>query len=428
MWYTTTKERLLFMEKKKNKKRSKSNSLLIGLIVTATLLAVFQATQKVQSATSICESLTGDAHKKCDEWENKAQDIRDLIEINNKKQATVQKQMALIDAQQKQTQAELMKTRGTVENLAQKMSDLEREISQKEEQIKAKRVVLAKLMQSYYEDYQQGVLDIVLLNKDVSDALSQSDYIEQSSLRASDLLQTIRETQAQLKKEQDQIIDAKRESENLKEELEDKNLSLQKSESQKQALLGQTQAEKLKYEELLSNIEEEINRLEESLSSSLNTANLPPDKDGYFTWPVNPHIQTQGYGKTSFAKTSGMYKNNFHNGLDFGISYKSVFAAKSGKIIASGDNGKYAYGKWIAIDHGDGLTTLYGHLSSKSVSKGDKVTEGQKIGVSGNTGNSTGPHLHFSVFASSTFKTVESSYVNGLMIPTGASVNPQKYL
>ncbi|MCK9379031.1 MAG: M23 family metallopeptidase [Candidatus Moranbacteria bacterium] len=130
---------------------------------------------------------------------------------------------------------------------------------------------------------------------------------------------------------------------------------------------------------------------------------------------------------TSYAK-AGAYGGKPHNGIDFGISYASIFTAEDGKVIGSGDNGKYAYGKWIAIDHGDGLVTLYGHLSKKDVSKGDKVKKGEKIGTSGNTGNSTGPHLHFSVFDKDTFETTESKIVDGLYIPTGASVNPMRYL
>ena len=105
-----------------------------------------------------------------------------------------------------------------------------------------------------------------------------------------------------------------------------------------------------------------------------------------------------------------------------------IYAAGNGKVIGSGSNGKYAYGNWIAIDHGDGLVTLYGHLSSKSVSRGDSVKRGDKIGISGNTGFSTGPHLHFSVFVKSSYEVVQSKYVKGLMIPTGAGVNPMKYL
>ena len=86
------------------------------------------------------------------------------------------------------------------------------------------------------------------------------------------------------------------------------------------------------------------------------------------------------------------------------------------------------YGKWIAIEHefdGKELVTIYGHLSKKRVDKGDKVDEGDKIGDIGSTGYSTGPHLHFGVYSADQF---EISKINGRDIPTGAHVNPMRYL
>ena len=89
-------------------------------------------------------------------------------------------------------------------------------------------------------------------------------------------------------------------------------------------------------------------------------------------------------------------KMMMHNGVDIGASIGSpVFAAKSGTV-------KYAtlvggYGKAIQLDHGNGVTTLYGHLDKYGVKAGQKVQGGQKIAESGNTGVSSGPHLHFEI-------------------------------
>jgi hypothetical protein len=90
-----------------------------------------------------------------------------------------------------------------------------------------------------------------------------------------------------------------------------------------------------------------------------------------------------------------------HNGYDFGISYQPVLAAASGTVMFSGWNGPSesdGYGQMILINHHNGYVTLYGHLSTLEVRKGDHVTAGEEIGISGSTGHSSGPHLHFSVF------------------------------
>lgn len=90
-----------------------------------------------------------------------------------------------------------------------------------------------------------------------------------------------------------------------------------------------------------------------------------------------------------------------HNGYDYGISYQPVLAAADGTVMYAGWNGaseSEGYGQMILINHHNGYVTLYGHLSSLEVSRGDVVKAGEEIGISGSTGNSSGPHLHFSVY------------------------------
>jgi murein DD-endopeptidase MepM/ murein hydrolase activator NlpD len=105
-------------------------------------------------------------------------------------------------------------------------------------------------------------------------------------------------------------------------------------------------------------------------------------------------------------------------------------AADSGTVVATGDQDKYcyrgAYGRFIVIQHANGLTTLYAHLSKIAVSKGDTVSRGQTIGYVGSTGYATGPHLHFTVFSSPTFS-MGGSKTCGPM-PHGGDLNPLNYL
>ncbi|MCK9351329.1 MAG: M23 family metallopeptidase [Candidatus Paceibacterota bacterium] len=109
-------------------------------------------------------------------------------------------------------------------------------------------------------------------------------------------------------------------------------------------------------------------------------------------------VQTSGYfvRPAKGGKTQGIHG---HNGVDFsGRGGLSVVAAASGKVLislSSGYNG--GYGKYVVIAHPNGTQTLYAHLSANFVSAGESVTQGQLIGNIGNTGLSTGPHLHFEV-------------------------------
>jgi murein DD-endopeptidase MepM/ murein hydrolase activator NlpD len=110
-------------------------------------------------------------------------------------------------------------------------------------------------------------------------------------------------------------------------------------------------------------------------------------------------IPTRG----KFASRFGMrrdpftHRRAFHNGVDFGGHIGTpVFSTAPGKVVASGWAG--GYGRRIAINHGYGLMTLYGHLLRFKVHRGKWVKRGQLIGLMGNSGRSTGPHLHYAVF------------------------------
>ena len=103
---------------------------------------------------------------------------------------------------------------------------------------------------------------------------------------------------------------------------------------------------------------------------------------------------SNSYVSTGYQASSSLWSSGSHTGIDFhAASGTSVHAVGSGTVVEAGWGG--AYGNQIVIKMADGMYTMYGHLSSIGVSVGQTVTPGQQIGLSGATGNTTGPHLHF---------------------------------
>jgi murein DD-endopeptidase MepM/ murein hydrolase activator NlpD len=118
------------------------------------------------------------------------------------------------------------------------------------------------------------------------------------------------------------------------------------------------------------------------------TKKLPkPIGKGIFVRPVESGPMTSHFGPRW---------GRMHKGIDIGIKYAPVYAANDGIIVYTGNKGD-GYGIKVVIKHDDVYETLYGHLSKTLVNVGDKVYKGQHIATSGNTGDSTGPHLHFEV-------------------------------
>ena len=116
---------------------------------------------------------------------------------------------------------------------------------------------------------------------------------------------------------------------------------------------------------------------------------------------------TQYFGNTPFATANPqVYNGHGHNAIDLGASPGTPLkSARTGVVLGTGNTDitcpGASYGKWVFIQHDNGLSTIYAHLSVISVSKGDSVETGSVIGYSGSTGYATGPHLHFGVYASS---------------------------
>lgn len=116
-----------------------------------------------------------------------------------------------------------------------------------------------------------------------------------------------------------------------------------------------------------------------------------------YLWPTTSKTITAYFG------ASGSRWSSTHTGLDIGVpSGSNIMASKSGTVIYSGWNGSYGY--YVKIDHGNGIITAYAHNNRLLVSAGDKVKQGDIIALSGSTGNSTGPHLHFEVIVNGSFK------------------------
>lgn len=106
---------------------------------------------------------------------------------------------------------------------------------------------------------------------------------------------------------------------------------------------------------------------------------------------------TRNYRNTAyFGQAGSSWSSGHHTGLDFAAAPGTpVFSALAGRVVEAGWGG--AYGNHIIVRHDNGVETLYAHLNSIAVAKGDRVLRGERIGGVGSTGNSSGPHLHFEV-------------------------------
>lgn len=129
-------------------------------------------------------------------------------------------------------------------------------------------------------------------------------------------------------------------------------------------------------------------------SSTTGTLSASDVVTGTYIWPTESSYKKVS---SSFGWRVGLYgQTEFHNGIDIPCAYNSaIYASDGGTVIIAEEH--YSYGRYIVIDHGNGISTLYAHNTSLLVKVGDVVKQGQQIAMAGSTGDSNGNHCHFSV-------------------------------
>lgn len=250
--------------------------------------------------------------------------------------------------------------------------------------------------------------EFLSLIDDIGDIMQSDKELEESYKQSVTDLKTVKaeyeEAQAELKQNKVECAQLKDQLQmditqaasvitSLQSEINDNASVLSELDSQESALQSQIQS-KVKQLNEQKKAEEEANRNNNNNGgnnnggSSVGTGNL--------VWPSYCTYITSRQGPRVHPIT-GEYKN--HGGTDIGASYGSaIYAADSGKVVSSSDGWNGGWGNYVMIDHGNGMQTLYAHMSSRAVSVGQTVKRGQTIGYVGSTGMSTGPHLHFEMY------------------------------
>jgi murein DD-endopeptidase MepM/ murein hydrolase activator NlpD len=324
-------------------------------------------------------------------------------------QNTVNELNASINKLTKETQKTLTnidKTNLTIEKLTI-------DIKTKEQIIGEHRRALRDIIFQSSQQQSQSLMETILKDTSLAAAFQAIDTGRQVQNSIQDNLDMIYETKRSLEGSVNAKESEKQSLQKYKDQLLDQKKLAESSKGEKSKVLSQTKNEESEYQRLLNQkiaarkaFESELAQLEAALKIAIDPASIPQNGDKVLSWPVASVRITQQFGDTEFSRSNPfVYSGRGHNGIDLAASIGTpIKAAAGGNVIGTGDTDTAcpggSYGKWVMIEHPSGLSTLYAHLSMIKVSPGQAVSNGELIGYSGNTGYSTGPHLHFTVYAS----------------------------
>jgi murein DD-endopeptidase MepM/ murein hydrolase activator NlpD len=358
-----------------------------------------------------------DIKSKIEEQGDKIKQLEEEIKVYEKQIQTtsgeaknLQNAIKVLDTNQKKVSTEIQKTETTINRTNLTINKLLDDVDVLEEKIDNNTLAIAQILKSMYQSEQYSLIENILANKSIADVMDNYESIRefQTSVRErTDELSknktVLEETKNQKEKEKGKLL-------SLKSELGDQKIILDNNKKEKGSLLSETKNKEAEYKKMLAEkqaqkeaFEKQLFEYESQLKRIVDPNSFPSAQSGVINWPLDNIFITQYFGKTKDAKR--LYSSGTHNGIDFrasrGTPVKSVLeGVVKGVGNTDSQKGCYSYGKWVLIEHPNGLSSMYAHLDLIKVAPGEQVGSGSVIGYSGQTGYATGPHLHFTLYAS----------------------------
>src|SRR5690554_1029633 len=380
---------------------------LLYLVVTG--LVIFPLWKQPEPAGAVDDELQ--------QINERIEETREELSRREKEERTVldsllrtQRELQEIEEELAEIDNNIVLTEQAVSRLQQNLAELEQEIVLLEQQRLNRQGTLNHRLVAAYKYGATNYLELLFSAENFADLISKFEtisYFLRHDLALLEEMLTARDLLEQKKNElaagEELLLVQHHNYSSLKERAAERQRQKAALIGEEKTELGQIQEDRERLESALDELEQISREIEEKIRERQRAGEVLGS--GALIWPASGRISSP------FGWRVHPILNNrrFHSGIDIAIPTGTpVKAADGGRVLMSGWNGGYGY--FIAVDHGSGISTAYAHNSRLLVQENDLVVKGETIALSGSTGWSTGPHLHFEVREN------------------GAPVDPMKYL
>ena len=383
-----------------NKKTVRLIAIIMALVMAVSL--IIGIVSSLTADARVTQSQINKLREEREDIRRRKQEVQSRInEIEFEKLGAVAQKQVLDDR--------IILTGYEIENITETIEDLTLLIVEKEHEVEAAIVNEMNHLETYKERVrsmeENGVisyLEIIFNSGSFSDLLARIDFVgdimkaDETTYYA--LIDAREETKAakvaleDTKEEMEEELELKIQKEaELVEQIEEASAIIKKLEEDIETETELRNEIALEEEIVQKEINEKVEQLRRQEAAARARAIVGT---GRFIWPVpSSGNVTSGFGSRMHPVFRVVRQ---HNGIDIAAKHgANIVAADRGTVITSAYNS--SYGHYVVVSHGNGMTTLYAHMSSRKASAGDTVDQGQVIGLIGSTGVSTGPHLHFEV-------------------------------
>lgn len=356
-----------------------------------------------------------------DDLDDQVQDLQGQIDSSRLEQENWQQVIEDVSAKLKQIQADLDAANARLQGIRNKQAEInaqivaiQNEIVKMEAYLKTRQNVLNHRVRAIYMHGQLNYLEVILGANSFSDFANRVELLKRIIRSDYNLILEIQKQKAAIEAKKAQLEEDKRQLDALAAEAEKTQKEIAAKKAEQQKVLDAAKSNKAAAAQMEQDLNAQLasvrNLIQQRLAAAeaaRQAAQQAAESDngggggsddnyvqgtGAMSWPCSGPI-TSPFG----YRTHPIFGTTiFHAGIDIGVDYGTpIHAADSGVVVYSGWIS--GYGNAVIIDHGGGVSTLYGHNQSLAVSEGQSVSKGSVIAYAGSTGNSTGPHCHFEV-------------------------------
>jgi murein DD-endopeptidase MepM/ murein hydrolase activator NlpD len=391
-----------------------------------------------------------ESNKKLKELEHEIVVYQSQLSALGSQKKTLNQTIQSLDISRQKIATDIKVTENRISTADLTIEQLSLDIEDKEQRIDNNTKAIEKAIRNMHKETNETFIERLLSKSSFASAWQSIDVLNSFQLAVGERVENLQDLRMDLTDKKVAQEEKRQELASLRRNLSGQKVSLDSTRSEQNRLLSITKKEESNFQKLLREKEEakkafeaELMSLENELKFAIDPSLIPTVGKGVLMWPLDKVNITQYFGNTAFStKNPQIYNGGGHNGIDLAAQQGTkVKAALSGIVEATGNTdmqrGCYSYGKWVLIRHPNNIHTLYAHLSAINASEGEEIRTGEVIGYSGNTGYSTGPHLHFAVFASQGVRVMKfgefrkSSSCSNVAIPVAskeAYLNPLSYL
>jgi murein DD-endopeptidase MepM/ murein hydrolase activator NlpD len=313
----------------------------------------------------------------------------------------LQSDITSLQTRQVRIEADLENKRAELDRLQEQLREERIRLVKLRARLAESRAALSERLVELYKADEPDVVTVILEADGFADLLERAEFMQRVSEQDARIIDRVRTAKAEAEAAErrlDRLEDRQREVTavvarrhqevvEVKDQLVERRNEYSGVRANKHGVLVSTRSDRQALESDLAALEREQAKIAARLAGAgTQPAGPVRQGSGRFIWPLNGTL----------TSPFGYRWGRLHAGIDIAVPEGTpIRAADSGTVAIAGWVG--GYGNYTCINHGGGMSTCYGHQSSIGVSVGSGVSQGQVIGYSGNTGNSTGPHLHFEV-------------------------------